>query len=420
MRKALSVILILAAILMGAMFGHFSFLKQKGTLKSVKEYFSYLAGAFEKVPRPEPVGPEGLPITKEKEKPVPTPETSLTETQIIKPPSTKSAQKPKTTVDMNLVSALLGESEQLYKKMNYKESAQKSRQLISLLENGGLEDSDLHRQAVQIEMRSRAFGALISKIPPNTLSDGKDLEAIQLDTGRTIIVRVLKEDLKTGALTIQQNDGIQATLSEDLIVKRNPITRKEYLKNRAEELERKIASARKDQYFDMLSLALFAIQNRLTDRVTELLEKAFAIDGSEFAYETFYTEPDKAEMVAILLASFGRGEKVSARTTKAQPPAPPLEESSSIPPEPVPGKEDLRLARGYLARGQYYAMEATLYPEKRFQLGPEAKKYVEKAVDVLNKLLEEKPGDPELEQSLREANGLLYHINHNLVLAVEK
>jgi hypothetical protein len=444
-RKAISILLILIAILLGTMYGHYTFLRQKGIVKSVNEYIAYLTKATEKVPGPQPVDAEGKPITGAEKKPVtPVPGTAKPEAQPTEAVTAAKIEKPKPALDTNLATALLRESEQLYKKMNYKEAIEKSRQVSSMLEKAQLEGSDLHTDALRIEMRSRAFNALVSRIPPNALSDGKGLESIELDSGNTVIVRVLKEDQKTGAVTIQKNDGIQATFTEDQIRKRTPVTRQDHVKKLTEELNKRIAKAKKDLYFDMFSLAIYAIQNRLTDRVTELLEKTFAIDGSELAYETFYTDKDQTEMVAMLLESFGRGEKAqSVRSRKVEPSGriaqgpkesssdsgasseasgPPSEtdEASALPDpllEQIPESTEpsRTLALRYFAAGQDYVQKATLNPAKRFQFGQRAQKYLEKSADVLNKLLEQKPRDAELEQILNQVYDLLDYVVHNLV-----
>lgn len=445
MRKAISILLILVAILLGTMYGHYTFLRQKGIVKSVKEYIAYLTKATERVPGPQPVDAEGKPITGAAKKPVtPAPGSAKSEAQSTEVVTATKIEKPKPALDTNLATALLRESEQLYKKMNYKEAIEKSQQVSSMLEKAQLEGSDLHTDALRIEMRSRAFDALVSRIPPNALSDGKDLEAIQLDSGNTIIVRVLKEDQKTGAVTIQKNDGIQATFTEDQIKNRTRITRQDYVKKLAEELDKRTAKAKEDHYFDMFSIALFAIQNRLTDRVTELLEKTFTIDGSELAYETFYTDKDQTEMVAMLLESFGRGEKVQSVTSgkveplgrianapkKSGPDSSASREASEPPSEtddastlpdplleriPESAEPSRTLALRYFAAGQNCVQKATVSPAKRFQFGQGAQKYLEKSADVLNKLLEQKPGDAELQQILNQVYDLLDFVVHNLV-----
>jgi hypothetical protein len=433
-RKAISILLIITVVLLGAIYGHFSFLRHKGIVKSISEYITYLIEATETVPRPHPVDVEGKPITGAEKKPIsPADAAARPEIRPTEVPTAQKIEKPKPAIDKDLVAALLRESAELYRKMNYKESAKKSREVISMLEKAGMEGTQLHTDAVQIETRSRVFDALVSKIPPNTLSDGKDLVEIELDSGRTITVRVLKEDPKTGALTIQQNDGIQAMLSEDQIRKRTPISAQDYTRKLTEELDRRIAKAKKDLYFDMFSVAIYAIQNRLTHRVTELLEKTFAMEGSELAFETFYTGKDQTEMVTMLLDSFGRGEKaqsvkVAQLPEKSTPGsgAEPLPETVDAPPLPDPVLErnpgapgqagaDLDFALRCFGAGQRYAKQATLNAAKRFQYGQDAQKYLEKAADVLEKLREQNPDDPELEQILIQVYDLLQYVVHNLI-----
>lgn len=431
MRKAIMVLLVLAAILLGAIYGHFSFLKQKGVVKSISDYIAYLTEGTERIP----VDAQGKPITGAEKKTVAPADTAVRpDIRPTEVPTVQKIEKPKPAIDRDLVAALLRESVELYRKMNYKEAIEKSRQVASMLEKAGLEDSDLHRDALQIENRSRAFDALVSKIPPNVLSDGKGLQSIELDSGSILIVRVLREDPKTGAVTIQQNDGIQATFTEDQIRKRTPINHQDYVKKLTEELDRRIGKAKKDLYFDMFSLALFAIQNRLEDRVTELLEKTFAVDGSELAYETFYTGNDQSEMVALLLESFGRSDKAQSLRSRTAQPARfaelPEKSAPESPPEtmdtpsvpdplleqiPESAEPSKTLALKYLAAGQDYARCATLNATERFRFGRNAKKYLEKAADILDRLIEQNPRDTELEQLRIQVGELLQHVNHNLV-----
>ena len=119
------------------------------------------------------------------------------------------------------------------------------------------------------------------------LSDGENLSSIELDTGNTIVARILKED--SSGVTVQQNGGIQATFSEDQVVDIKPLSEAKYRRGLKQEFRQRLGKVDSKLYFDIFSVALYAIQNKLHDEITPILEQTFNLPGSELVLQTFYT-----------------------------------------------------------------------------------------------------------------------------------
>lgn len=451
MKKAVSVILLIAVVALGAMHGHYTFLRSNGYIAKDVGFFDYLAGDYKRItpvvadaegaPK-KPVGDSGQrarrPLDRRPEGPAETPTPGVEETK-----------PPREVIDISQVADLVKIGRELYGKSEYESAKKRFDEAVSMLEKAARQSSPYYREAGNYARRCRVFNALVGNIPFLELSDGRGLSRIELESGRTIVARIVKDDGDN--VTIQQNDGIQATISYDQIDTTTPIKPGEYRSQLIGEYKSRLEKADPKAYFDVFGVALFAIQNKLREEITPILEKTFMLPGSELVLQTFYTGEDADELIVALLESFDKtkeAEDYRQRVTLAQnppepvsPPEPyvpdepeepgadpgpfadpdpgPPAEPVAQPAQPVgpPGSKSARTeeAGRYFAAGQRFANYATRNVSKRNFYGKKAFEELGKARDILNVLQDQYPGDMEIENLLQQVSDLLQFVVHNLV-----
>ncbi len=433
MKKAISVILILAVVVIGAMHGHYTYLSSRRLIPDNVGFLSYLAGNYHLLSEK----PGGVNVARGPERPATAGEPGKdTRSQPPEkketPPAVEKIKPPKEIVELQDVPGLLKEGRELYSKGDYKAANTKYKKALDILARARRQSSPQYEEAKKYSMRSHVFGNLMTNIPMLELSDGKDLSSIELDTGNTIVARILKED--SSGVTVQQNGGIQATFSEDQVVDIKPLSEAKYRRGLKQEFRQRLGKVDSKLYFDIFGVALYAIQNKLHDEVTPILEQTFNLSGSELVLQTFYTGSDVNELVVQLLDSFDKMQE--AREYRRQhelaqkppehesPPGPePVRtpEHELVEPEPVrptiPAslEEALQLADRYFAAGQKFANYATRNPSKRLHFGKKADRELEKARDILNPLLDKYPDNRDVSSRLQDLYGLIQYVKHNLL-----
>jgi tetratricopeptide (TPR) repeat protein len=448
MKKAVTVLLILAVVTLGAMHGHYSFLKSSNRIDV--GFWDYLMGNYKELTAPARIADSGK---KEPRRPE-----AATDTGSVRPRIREGTPRAEEKVaveeikpseyDTSAVKRLVSEGRELYAKSEYKTARTRLDEALGILSKAGHKTSELYTEADRYSKRSRVFEALVSNIPCNELSDGRDLAVItfERDTGRKITARVVSND--GDKVKIQQNGGIESELSADEIQSINPITPADYRSQLLKEYQTRAGKADPKACYEVFGVALFAIQNRLRDEITPALEKTFSIPRSEQVLEVFYAGGDTEEVVVALLESFDKydeakqyKERLAAAERPALPehidsePEPgtgplagPLEPGTDEPPvepvrpEPVrpsgpPGSKSAQIdeAGKYFALGQRFANYATRNPSRRDFYGKKAQDELEKSRDILNTLMDQNPGDMEIESMLQQVSDLLQFVIHNLV-----
>ena len=447
MKKALSVILIIAAVALGAMHGHYSFLYKKGRIAENVGFLAYLSGNYKLIDvAKRPV--------KRAEKPVEQPAGTVRrplgrrgEERATPTPAVDTTKPPREVVDTTKVADLISQGRQLYSSSEYKDARARLEEAIAILDKAGRKSSPHYKEAGSYAKRCRVFDALVSNIPYLELSDGQNLSKIELESGKTIVARVLKEEVDS--VTIQQNDGIQATLSYDQIDAMTRVTPADYRSQLLKEYRQRYGKTDPKAYFDIFGVALFAIQNRLREEITPVLEKTFMLPGSELVMQTFYTGDDAGQLIVALLESFDKTKEAEEYRQRielaARPPEPeyppepePVQpglepepytgpEPTTPEPEPVvpsppapagpPGSKAARIEKAglYFAAGQRFANYATRNVSKRHFYGKKAYEELGKSRDILNTLQDQYPGEMEIENMLQQVSDLLQFVVHNLV-----
>ncbi len=436
MKKAVCVILIIAAVALGAMHGHYSFLHANGRLADDVGFLAYLSGDYKLMDRVASRSPKAGPGRRAGDRGREgAPAAPRAPRKVTPEPVVEETKPPREVVDIAAVPGMIRSARELYGKSEYKSAMKSFENALAILTRAARQASPHFKEASNYAKRCRVFEALVGNIPYLELSDGRGLSRIELESGRTIIARVLKDDGDN--VTIQQNDGIEATLSYDQIDAMNPVTPQEFRSQLLIEFKKRESKADPRAYFDVFGVALFAMQNRLRDQITPILEKTFMLPGSELVLQTFYTGEDADQLIVALLESFDKhgeaksyGEKIAALAEPLPPPEPigpgpePTEPGPEPPPEPVrrtpvgpPGSKSAKLeeAGQYFAAGQRLANYATRNVSKRDFYGKKAQVELGKARDILNTLQDQNPGDMEIEHLLQQVSDLLHFVIHNLV-----
>lgn len=461
MKKTISILIILVIVTLGAMHGHYSYLHSTEQIEENVGFFAYLAGSYTRRADSASAG-EG-----KKDEGEPGDSSVARRTAPPKPLSRKGGERrttgkpavgeikpPKEVVDVSKVPQLLEEARGLYLRSEYNGANKRFDDVVSILTKTDKQNSPECLEAAKYARRSQVFQALAGSIPTHELSDGRGLSEIDLDTGKTIIVRVLRDD--GDVVKVQLNNGIETDLTSDQIDDMNELSPEAYRRMLKKEYETRYSKVDADAYFDVFGVALYAIQNKLREETTSSLEQTFALPGSELVLQTFYTGSDVDKLVVALLESFDRNDAAKKylheRELAAAPPepaeytpepgygdeypdeggyepgegrpepelgdmSPPVEPEPRRPARRRPYTAKLDEAGQYFAAGQRLANEATRNVAKRFKYGPKAKAQLEKALDILNPLLDLYPGSVEVEQMLAQVSGLLQYVNKNLISA---
>jgi tetratricopeptide (TPR) repeat protein len=448
MKKAVTVLLILAVVTLGAMHGHYSFLKSSNRIDV--GFWDYLMGNYKELTPQTRIADAGEDKTDKAAEPAdeggePAPK-AVRETKKEEAVAVEEI-KPK-AYDAAAVKRLVEEGRDLYKKSEYKTAKKRFDDAIGVLEKAGHKSSELYKEAEKYSKRSRVFNALVSNIPCNDLSDGRDLFIItfERDASRKITARVLSND--GDKVKIQQNGGITSELPTDEIGSIEPVSPADYRSKLIKEYKTRADKADSKACYEVFGVALFAIQNRLRDVITSALERTFSIPRSEQVLEVFYAGGDTEEVVVALLESFDKHEearqykeKLAAAERPAIPepidngpepdpgplagpvnPEPDEQPVEPVQPEPVrpsgpTGSKAARMdeASKYFALGRRFANYATRNPARRDFYGKKAQVELEKSRDILNVLLDENPDDMEVERELQQVSDLLQFVIHNLV-----
>jgi tetratricopeptide (TPR) repeat protein len=446
MKKAVTVLLILAVVTLGAMHGHYSFLKSNNRIDV--GFWDYLMGNYKEISPPARIAEADKKDSEETAEPGDTgPERTAARAEKRKEEEAVAVEKMKPTAyDTSAVRRLLDEGRDLYKKSEYKTARKRFDEALGILKKAGHKSSEFYKEAEKYSKRSRVFDALVSALPCEDLSDGRDLAVItfERDTGRKITVRILSND--GDRVKIQQNGGIESELSMDEIGSIEHISPADYRSQLMKEYNTRASKADAKACYDVFGVALFAIQNRLRDQITPALERTFSIPRSEQVLELFYAEADTEEVIIALLESFDKHEEArqykeklaaAKRSAAAEPvdtgpePGPlagPVDPGPDEPPvEPVrrdpvrpsgpPGSKAAQLdeADKYFALGQRFANYATKNPSRRNFYGKKAQDELEKSRDILNILLDQHPDDMDVESRLQQVSDLLQFVIHNLV-----
>jgi len=449
MKKAISVVLLIAAVALGAKHGHYTYLRSNGYIEKGVGFWAYFAGDYEiKDPKLVDAGDDSN-DRKPFEEPKPSEGEPAPPRRIVEEttkPHVEETRPPEQVVDPSLVAAYIKEGRELYVASDYKEAGKKFSEAAGVLEKALKKNSPQYVEASRYAGRCRVFEALVNNIPFLELSDGRNLSQIELESGKTIIARVVKDD--GDSVSIQQNDGIEATLSYDQIDEIKPLPPDDYRNNLVKAYRDRLSKVDAKSYFDVFGVALFAIQNRLKNEISNVLEQTFMLPGSELVLQTFYTGDDADQLIVALLESFDKKQEAESyrnKITLAQaPPEPdpvPMPDPDPIDPGPGPERIDpgpppaepvarpterstappgstkakLDEAGQYFAAGQRFANYATRNVSKRNFYGKKAHEELGKARDILNILQDQNPGDMEIENMLQQVSDLLHFVIHNLV-----
>lgn len=448
MKKAVTVLLILAVVTLGAMHGHYSFLKSSNRIDV--GFWDYLMGNYKELP-------VEARIADARKKDAGATEGGA-DRRSVRPPVREETRKEEEKAaveeikpaeyDTSAVKRLVTEGRDLYTKSEYKTAKSRFDEALGILSKAGQKTSELYKEADKYSKRSRVFEALVSSIPCNELSDGRDLAVItfERDTNRKITARVISND--GDKVKIRQNGGIESELSADEIDSIDSVSTADYRSQLLKEYKTRADKADPKACYEVFGVALFAIQNRLRDETTPALERTFSIPRSEQVLEVFYAGGDTEEVVVALLESFDKHEEAKQyreRLAAAERPALPEPVDSEpepgtgplagpvdpgpdepavepVAPEPVrpsgtPGSKTAQIneAGKYFALGQRFANYATKNPSRRDFYGKKAQDELEKSRDILNTLMDQNPGDMEIESMLQQVSDLLQFVIHNLV-----
>jgi hypothetical protein len=436
MKKAISVLLIIAVVALGAMHGHYTFLRSNSRIADSVGFWAYLMGSYKDSGAriaegaAEKPGDSGARRRGRAQKASQArPETGETPVTAV-----EKAKPPKVEIDLSKIAGLIREGHGFYMKSKYKEAKERFDEAVTILTRADRKSHPSFKKAENYSKRSRVFEALVNNIPYLELSNGRDLWRIELETGRTIIARVINKD-DDDNVTIKQNDGIEATLSYDQIDDMKQISPGEYRSQLKKKFQERLSNADTKAYFDMFSVAFYAIENQLHEEITPVLEKTFILPGSELVLQTFYTGDHSDELIVALLQSFDKTQEAQEYLAALNPPRqepvhePDPYETPVRPvarPEPVvqpvvpvgpPGSKKARIdeACRYFAAGQKLANLAVNNPPKRSVYGKRAHEELGKARDILNILQDQNPGDMEIENLLHQVSDLLHFVIHNLV-----
>lgn len=457
MKKPVSVLLVLAVVALGAMHGHYTFLHSTEQIAQDVGFFAYLFGNYKRIDPSVARKKKDETSQKSSTDRETVPLKPLSDRRKVKPTQRKKTvvekiKRPRRTADIRKVPQLLEEGKKLYMTSEYESAKKRFDEIVTILTETDRQSAPEYRQACNYSKRCHVFGALAGSIPHLELSDGRGLYEIDLDIGKTIVARVLRDD--GDRVKIQQNGGIESEFTSDQIDDMRKLSPDAYRRMLKKEYSGRRAKADFKADFDIFGLALYAIQNKLREQITPVLEETFALPGSERVLETFYPGSDVEELVIALLESFDKEEAAEQYRLQHQLAQAPLEPDNPLPEpreehhEPVPepadlGREEVEpvdvrpqpfiepertppARRGpyaakldeasiYFGTGQKFASEATRNIAKRFHYGKKAQKKLEKATDILNDLLARYPENQEIENLLHQVSDLLQFVVHNLV-----
>ncbi len=448
MKKAVTVLLILAVVTLGAMHGHYSFLKSSNRINV--GFWDYLMGNYKELAPSPRIADADKKATERTAAPGDAREGGPAPVEKRKAEEAVAVEKIKPTgYDTLAVKRLLEEGRELYKKSEYKTAGKRLNEALDMLKKAGHENSALYMEAEKYAKRSHVFEALVSNIPCNDLSDGRDLAVITFErnTNRKITARILSND--GDKVKIQQNGGISSELSADEIESIDPISPTDYRGDLIKEYKKRADKADSKACYEVFGVALFAIQNRLREEITPALERTFSIPRSEQVLEVFYAGEDTDKIVVALLESFDKNDEAkqykerlaaAARPVVPEPvdtgpepgtgplagpvepgpgeePVEPVRHDPVVQPSGPPGSKTARIdeAGKYFALGQRFANYATRNPSRRDFYGKKAQDELEKSRDILNVLQDQNPGDMEIESMLQQVSDLLQFVIHNLV-----
>ncbi|MHC4661587.1 MAG: hypothetical protein ACYS8W_07850 [Planctomycetota bacterium] len=163
-------------------------------------------------------------------------------------------------------------------------------------------------KAERMSKRAKVFAALVSKISVEPIADGKGVAEISLAFGgrEPFIARIIEEN--NNHVKIEKESGISATFQRDDINEVKRLTPEEFRGRLLIKLNRQIQDAEKGgkpSYIDLYQCVYYAARFNLTSRVTDLLERTFALDMATDLIEIFCPE-DPVGLKVALLESFGR------------------------------------------------------------------------------------------------------------------
>jgi len=377
-----------------------------------------------------------------------------------------SAVKPENKFDRDKLYALMKNAKKTFKTGDFRAAAKKYNDAVTIAKIRPRLEKDKLERAARMIKRCDVFTALLTDVSPPIFSDRKRIYRFTMISGRNFIAKVLWRD--GGRIKILKENGTGGVLEEDDIVEENRLDEKDYNKYLLDTLRKDEAEAKKQKnYFTLYNCVYFAAQHKLLGEISRLLEETFSLSGSEDLINIFRPD-DYIELTTDLLESYDRKKELLQfklarglvqveKPGKAGPvPKPTVETPEPVamvtppPPEKTGDVEDAdrikrhgkvekpdsrsdiaagkkaRPGTGPLAGEPTFAKAQKLLNLARIEYrnsmpgrpdavacAKRAQEILEKALDLVNPLLDKYPGNFEVDQLGTQISYLLYAIIKN-------
>ncbi|TET38529.1 MAG: hypothetical protein E3J72_03305 [Planctomycetota bacterium] len=351
-----------------------------------------------------------------------------------KEPATTGGQKTapvkKAVFDREAFGKLRISAKSSYREADFTAAELSYTKALELLNSAEPGDPELALKLDRMRLRSWFFARIVENMYLDNLVDGVDIVQVKLQGGRKpFFARLLeKTDYQ---ITIERQSGITATvpISEvDLLVNLTPEQYRKTLEAILNERTRKAYGAVKQDYQSFFLCAAFAFQHKLTDRLTELLEKTFEHAESERLVNRFIPS-NNLELKVALHYSFKRDTKahVYAERLKEERSIAKKDEDKTIDKttpgstDPVPAgtpapQDKLDEADELFKEGYAYYRKAIPGTTDHDINLEKAEPFLQEASEILMEIFKQQPDNKEIENNLSRIREILFDIYVRLPL----